>query len=64
MFNNKKVHLIGIGGISMSSIALMLLNMNASVSGSDIQESALTKKLEEKGFTLIENKMFEESFQI
>ena len=43
MFNNKKVHLIGIGGISMSSIALMLLNMNASVSGSDIQESALTK---------------------
>lgn len=52
MFNNKKVHLIGIGGISMSSIALMLLNMNASVSGSDIQESALTKKLEEKGIII------------
>jgi len=52
MFNNKKIHLIGIGGISMSSIALMLLNMNASVSGSDIQESPLTKKLEEKGITI------------
>ena len=52
MFNNKKVHLIGIGGISMSSIALMILNMNASVSGSDIQESALTKKLEEKGIII------------
>ena len=49
MFNNKKIHLIGIGGISMSSIALMLLNMNAQVSGSDIQESNLTKNLEEKG---------------
>lgn len=33
----------------MSSIALMLLNMNAQVSGSDIQESNLTKNLEEKG---------------
>ena len=31
MFNNKIVHLIGIGGISMSSIALMLLNENVKV---------------------------------
>ena len=52
MFNNKKIHLIGIGGISMSSIALMLLNMNAQVSGSDIQESNLTKNLEEKGIKI------------
>ena len=37
MFNKKTIHLIGIGGISMSSIALMLKNMNAKVTGSDIQ---------------------------
>lgn len=49
MFNNKKIHLIGIGGVSMSSIALMLKNMNAIVTGSDIQESNFTKSLEEKG---------------
>ena len=49
MFNNKKIHLIGIGGVSMSSIALMLKNMNAIVTGSDIKESNFTKSLEEKG---------------
>ena len=42
MFNKKTIHLIGIGGISMSSIALMLKNMNEKVTGSDIQESDIT----------------------
>ncbi len=49
MFNEKKIHLIGIGGISMSSIALMLKNMNAIVTGSDISQSDITKNLTEKG---------------
>lgn len=49
MFTNKKIHLIGIGGVSMSSIALMLLNMGCSVTGSDINKSNLTKQVEDKG---------------
>ena len=53
MFNNKKIHLIGIGGISMSSIALMLKNMNASVTGSDINETDITKNLNESGIKVL-----------
>lgn len=52
MFNNKKIHLIGIGGVSMSSIALMLKKMNAIVTGSDIQESNFTRNLESKGIVI------------
>ena len=53
MYENKKIHLIGIGGISMSSIALMLKNMKASVTGSDMQETNITKSLIEKGITVL-----------
>ena len=53
MFNNKKIHLIGIGGISMSSIALMLKNMNALVTGSDINETNITKNLNESGIKVL-----------
>ncbi len=49
MYENKKIHLIGIGGVSMSSIALMLKNMNATVTGSDIAENDYTKKLIDEG---------------
>ena len=52
MFSNKNVHLIGIGGISMSSIALMLKNMNANVTGTDIYETDLTHSLESKGIII------------
>jgi UDP-N-acetylmuramate--alanine ligase len=44
-----KVHFIGIGGIGMSAIAEVLLQLGFKVSGSDIQESANTKKLESLG---------------
>ena len=53
MFNNKKIHLIGIGGISMSSIALKLKNMNALVTGSDINETNITKNLNESGIKVL-----------
>ena len=43
------IHFIGIGGISMSGLAEILLGENFPVSGSDAKESALTKQLEEKG---------------
>ncbi|MBL7575032.1 UDP-N-acetylmuramate--L-alanine ligase [Peptoniphilus asaccharolyticus DSM 20463] len=43
------VHFIGIGGISMSAIAQILLNYNYSVSGSDRKSSPITDKLESLG---------------
>ena len=43
------VHFIGIGGISMSGLAEVLLDAGFRVSGSDNKESELTKRLSEKG---------------
>lgn len=43
------VHFIGIGGISMSGLAEILLERGFTVSGSDAHESELTKKLENHG---------------
>ena len=40
------IHFIGIGGISMSGLAEILLEEGFTVSGSDSKESPLTKKLE------------------
>lgn len=44
-----RIHFIGIGGISMSGLAELLLSKGFAVSGSDSQESALTKELALKG---------------
>ncbi len=43
------VHFIGIGGISMSGLAEILLEEGFHISGSDAKESALTDALEKKG---------------
>ena len=43
------VHFIGIGGISMSGLAEILLDEGFSISGSDSHETALTEHLETKG---------------
>ena len=43
------IHFIGIGGISMSGLAGILLGAGFSISGSDSKPSALTKQLEERG---------------
>ncbi len=43
------VHFIGIGGISMSGLAEILMNEGFTVSGSDMKRSELTDILEEKG---------------
>lgn len=45
----KHVHFIGIGGISMSGLAQILLKEGFTVSGSDAKESQLTKHLETLG---------------
>ena len=46
------VHFIGIGGISMSGLAEVLLKENFTISGSDNKESALTNHLENAGATI------------
>ena len=43
------IHFIGIGGISMSGLAEVLLEEGFTITGSDAHESPLTKKLEQQG---------------
>ncbi len=42
---SKKMHFIGIGGIGMSGIAEILINLGYEVSGSDLRESEQTRRL-------------------
>lgn len=48
----KKVHFIGIGGISMSGLAEILLNDGYFVSGSDMKSSLTTEKLALRGIKI------------
>lgn len=48
-YSGKKLHFIGLGGIGMSAIASILLKRGYNISGSDIAESAVLKKLEQDG---------------
>jgi UDP-N-acetylmuramate--alanine ligase len=45
----KHIHFVGIGGIGMSGIAEVLLNLGYKVSGSDIKESDATERLRKLG---------------
>ena len=45
----RHIHLVGIGGIGMSGIAELLLNLGYSVSGSDIRRSEVTDHLSNLG---------------
>lgn len=47
--NHATIHLIGIGGVSMNSLAELLLSLGASVTGSDRQATAVTERLERLG---------------
>ncbi len=47
-----KIHFVGVGGTGMSGIAEVLSNLGYEVSGSDIRESAVTKRLEQQGVTV------------
>lgn len=44
-----KLHFIGIGGIGMSGIAEVLLDLGCQVSGSDLNTSSVTENLKKKG---------------
>ena len=46
------LHFIGIGGIGMSGIAEILIDMGYQLQGSDISDSANVKRLREKGITV------------
>lgn len=45
----KKIHFVGIGGIGMSGIAEVLINLGYQVSGSDLKESETTRHLVQLG---------------
>jgi len=45
----QRIHFVGIGGIGMSGIAEVLLNLGYKVSGSDLKESEITRRLTELG---------------
>ncbi|MBC8345444.1 MAG: UDP-N-acetylmuramate--L-alanine ligase [Candidatus Marinimicrobia bacterium] len=44
-----KVHFVGIGGIGMSGIAELLINLGFTVSGSDLNDSEIIQNLKSKG---------------
>ncbi|MCP4129392.1 MAG: UDP-N-acetylmuramate--L-alanine ligase [bacterium] len=46
---SKKMHFIGIGGVGMSGIAEILINLGYEVSGSDLRESEQTQRLRDMG---------------
>lgn len=48
----KNVHFVGIGGVGMSGIAEVMMNLGYHVTGSDIAESDTTRHLAEMGATI------------
>jgi UDP-N-acetylmuramate--alanine ligase len=48
----QKIHFVGIGGIGMSGIAELLLNLGYKVTGSDLRQSAITHRLAVLGGTI------------
>src|SRR2546421_4463734 len=50
----QRMHFVGIGGIGMSGIAEVLLNLGYKISGSDLKSSAVTQRLATLGATISE----------
>ncbi len=50
----QRIHFVGIGGIGMSGIAEVLLNLGYKVSGSDLKSSTVTQRLASLGATTFE----------
>jgi UDP-N-acetylmuramate--alanine ligase len=50
----QRIHFVGIGGIGMSGIAEVLLNLGYKVSGSDLKNSSVTQRLAGIGATIYE----------
>ena len=54
-----RIHFVGIGGIGMSGIAEIMLNLAYTVSGSDLRRSAVTDRLKTLGAIIFEGHMAE-----
>ena len=50
----QRIHFVGIGGIGMSGIAEVLLNLGYQISGSDLKHSAVTERLATLGASIFE----------
>ncbi len=50
--NIEKIHFVGVGGTGMSGIAEVLSNLGYQVSGSDIRQSPVTERLQNRGVKL------------
>jgi len=50
----QRIHFVGIGGIGMSGIAEVLLNLGYKISGSDLKSSPVTQRLAGLGATICE----------
>jgi len=50
----QRIHFVGIGGIGMSGIAEVLLNLGYKISGSDLKSSSVTQRLSGLGATIFE----------
>src|ERR1041385_4768762 len=50
----QRIHVVGIGGIGMSGIAEVLLNLGYKVSGSDLKSSGVTQRLASLGAIVFE----------
>ena len=50
----QRIHFVGIGGIGMSGIAEVLLNLGYKISGSDLKSSAITQRLASLGAKIFE----------
>ena len=48
----ENIHFVGIGGIGMSGIAELLMNLGFNITGSDINHSQNVKRLEKIGITI------------
>ena len=48
MFKKKHIHFVGIGGIGMSAIAQVLHKKGFKISGSDLSQNPIVKKLKKK----------------
>ncbi|MDY0308753.1 MAG: UDP-N-acetylmuramate--L-alanine ligase [Castellaniella sp.] len=49
----RNIHFVGIGGSGMSGIAEVLLNLGYSISGSDVQDTAVTQRLASLGVRIL-----------
>lgn len=49
MYKKQHIHFVGVGGIGMSGLARLLLNLGYTVSGSDLRDTEITRALSQMG---------------